>query len=54
MLIDEVMRRNQSINSSAKKIGIKYSTAKLIIKRFRETGTIIVRNIKRTPSIRLS
>ena len=44
MLINEVIEKGKSVNSSAKKFGIKCSTAKIIVRRFKETGTIYVRN----------
>ena len=35
------MAKEKSIHSVAKKIGIKYSTAKAIVKRYKETGTLL-------------
>lgn len=39
-LVHEVLQNGKSIHSSAKKIGIKYSTAKAIVKRFKQSGTL--------------
>ena len=42
-LIRMVVEDDKHINKAAKKLGIKYSTAKLIIKKFKETGTLFVK-----------
>ena len=42
-LVDRVLRQLQSIAKSAKELGIKPSTAKLIVKRYREEGTFFER-----------
>ena len=46
-LIKMVVDDDKHINKAAKKLGIKYSTAKLIIKKYKETGTLFV---KRKPT----
>ena len=46
-LIKMVVEDDKHINKAAKKLGIKYSTAKLIIKKYKETGTFFV---KRKPT----
>ena len=42
-LVDRVLIQLQSIAKSAKELGIKPSTAKLIVKRYREEGTFFER-----------
>jgi len=46
-LVDRVLVQLQSIAKSARELGIKPSTAKLIVKRYREEGTFFERGGER-------
>jgi len=39
LLVELVVQNERSLTKTAKKIGIKLSTAKLILRRFKKTGT---------------
>jgi len=39
LLVELVVQNERSLTKTAKKIGIKLSTAKLILRRFKQTGT---------------
>lgn len=43
-LVNLVLEESYSIARAGRKLSIKPSTAKLIVKRFRETGTFATRN----------
>jgi transposase len=47
-LIDMVELEDCTISVAAKELGIKLSTAKLIVSRFRKTGTFFKRKRERT------
>lgn len=42
-LIEMVFEKNRPINKASKRLGIKYSTAKLIVKKYKETGTFFMK-----------
>ena len=42
-LVNEVLHKDKSVHKASKKLGIKYSTAKAIVKRFKETGLLSAR-----------
>lgn len=42
-LVNEVIHKDKSVHKASKKLGIKYSTAKAIVKRFKETGLLSAR-----------
>ena len=44
-LIQEVIHNEKSITYAAKKLRIKYSTARIIIIKYRETGSIFNKNM---------
>ena len=44
-LIELVENKNWLIRKAGEKLGIKLSTAKLIVKRYRETGTFATRRV---------
>ena len=39
-LINQVVHKDKSVHRAAKTLGIKYSTAKAIVKRFKDTGVL--------------
>lgn len=48
-LVNLVLNKGMSIRRAARKTGIKNSTAKRIVKRFREQGTFHIRNSRNMP-----
>jgi transposase len=45
MLIELVISQGESLTKTAKKLNIKLSTAKLILRKFRNTGTLFNKNM---------
>ena len=47
-MIELVEEKNLLIRKAGRNLGIKLSTAKLIVKRYRETGTFATRGVPAT------
>lgn len=51
MLVSEVLEEGRSIAAASRRLNIKLSTAKLIVKTFRERGVLVDKRMKKHPNI---